>query len=162
MSAVDQIPPLVSEAAAAKVASLIDDATAQGAIRTCGKERSGALVPRTVLTDATGVMRVMREEAFGPVVAVQCVQNLDEGIREINAVSGAIHHGVYTQSIDTAMDLADRIRAAGVIVNGPGTWRVDHMPYGGVGSSGSGREGARFAIEEFTELKTIVIRPTRT
>ena len=78
----------------------------------------------------------------------------------MNAVSGAIHHGLYTSNIDTALRLCDEIRAGGVIINGPSTWRVDHMPYGGVGTSGFGREGVRFAVEEYTEPKVIVVRPS--
>jgi acyl-CoA reductase-like NAD-dependent aldehyde dehydrogenase len=98
---------------------------------------------------------------FGPVVAVSPVVDLDEAIAEMNAVSGAIHHGIYSSNINAAFAAADRIRAGGVIINGPGTWRVDHMPYGGTGTSGFGREGVRYAIEEFTEPKVIVVRPSR-
>lgn len=154
------IGPMVSEQAALKVEGLIRDALGKGASLACGGERDGALLQPTVLTGATGDMTVMRSEAFGPVVAIGAVASVDEAIAEINAVSGAIHHGIYTANIDTAFKAAERIRAAGVIINGPGTWRVDHMPYGGTGTSGFGREGIRFAVEEFTEPKTIVVRPS--
>jgi acyl-CoA reductase-like NAD-dependent aldehyde dehydrogenase len=88
------------------------------------------------------------------------VDSAAEAVAEMNAVSGAIHHGIYTANLDLALRLSDAIKAGGVIVNGPGTWRVDHMPYGGTGASGFGREGVRFAVEEYTEPKVIVIRPS--
>jgi acyl-CoA reductase-like NAD-dependent aldehyde dehydrogenase len=79
-------------------------------------------------------------------------------VEEVNAVDGAILAGVYTQDIDAALSLADAIDAGGVIVNGPTSWRVDHMPYGGVGTSGFGREGVEAMIAEYTQEKVIVIR----
>ncbi len=154
------IRPMVDENAARRVEAVIADAIARGASVTCGGNREGAYIPPTVITGATGEMTVMRSEVFGPVVAVSAVDSAEEAIREMNAVSGAIHHGIYTASIDTAFKMADEIRAGGVIINGPGTWRVDHMPYGGTGTSGFGREGVRFAIEEYTEPKVIVVRPS--
>jgi acyl-CoA reductase-like NAD-dependent aldehyde dehydrogenase len=154
------ISPMVDEAAAKRVEAVIVDAVSRGATVACGGDRQGALLPPTVLIGATGDMLVMRNEAFGPVVAVSPVDSTEEAIAEMNAVSGAIHHGLYTSNIDTALRLCDEIRAGGVIVNGPSTWRVDHMPYGGVGTSGFGREGVRFAVEEYTEPKVIVVRPS--
>lgn len=154
------IGPMVDEAAAKRVEAVIVDAVSRGAAIACGGERQDAYIAPTVITGATGEMLVMRNEAFGPVVAVSPVGSADEAIAEMNAVSGAIHHGVYTASIDTAFRMCDEIKAGGVIVNGPGTWRVDHMPYGGTGTSGFGREGVRFAIEEYTEPKVIIMRPS--
>lgn len=154
------IGPLVDVAAAERVEAVILDAVSRGATIACGGGRQGAYIPPTVITGATGEMLVMRNEAFGPVVAVSSVASVEDAIAEMNAVSGAIHHGVYTADIDTAFRMCDEIRAGGVIVNGPGTWRVDHMPYGGTGTSGFGREGVRFAIEEYTEPKVIIVRPS--
>lgn len=154
------ISPMVDEAAAKRVEAVIMDAVSRGATVACGGERQGAYIGPTVITGATGEMTVMRNEIFGPVVAVSPVDSADEAIEEMNAVSGAIHHGIYTASIDTAFRMSDEIKAGGVIINGPGTWRVDHMPYGGTGTSGFGREGVRFAVEEFTEPKVIVVRPS--
>lgn len=158
----DAIGPMVDEAAAQRVEVLIRDAVSRGASIVCGGDRQGAYLAPTVLTGASGDMLVMRNEAFGPVVAICAVESVDEAIAEMNAVDGAIHHGLYTNSMDTAMRMCDEIRAGGVIVNGPGTWRVDHMPYGGTGTSGFGREGVRFAVEEFTEPKVIIVRPSVT
>jgi acyl-CoA reductase-like NAD-dependent aldehyde dehydrogenase len=155
------IGPMVDAAAARRVESVISDAVAKGARVACGGVREEDYVAPTVIVDANGTMSLMRKEVFGPVVAVAPVESADEAIREMNAVSGAIHHGVYTANLDLALRLCDEIKAGGVIVNGPGTWRVDSMPYGGTGTSGFGREGIRYAIEEYTEPKVIVIRPSR-
>lgn len=154
------IGPMVDEAAAKRVEAVIVDAVSRGAAIACGGERQGAYIEPTVITGATGEMTVMRNEIFGPVVAISAVDSADEAIVEMNAVSGAIHHGVYTANIDMAFRMSEEIKAGGVIINGPGTWRVDHMPYGGTGTSGFGREGVRFAIEEYTEPKVIVVRPS--
>ncbi|KRE24494.1 hypothetical protein ASE66_04490 [Bosea sp. Root483D1] len=154
------ISPMVDEAAAGRVMALIEDALAKGAQLVCGGSLSQAMLAPTVLAGATGAMTVMRREAFGPVVAVAAVAGVEEAIAEINAVEGAIHHGIYTADIDTAFAMADRIQAGGVIINGPGTWRVDHMPYGGTGTSGFGREGIRYAVEEYTRPKVVVVRPS--
>jgi acyl-CoA reductase-like NAD-dependent aldehyde dehydrogenase len=154
------ISPMVDETAAQRVETVIADAVRKGAAVVCGGERDGAYLPPTVLKDTTGDMLVMRQETFGPVVAVSAVDSVDMAIAEMNAVPGAIHHGLYTANLDIALRMSDEIKAGGVIVNGPGTWRVDHMPYGGTGTSGFGREGVRFAVEEYTEPKVIVIRPS--
>ncbi|MGN6142604.1 MAG: aldehyde dehydrogenase family protein [Mesorhizobium sp.] len=154
------IGPMVDEAAAKRVEAVIVDAVSRGAVVACGGERMGAYIAPTVITGATGEMTIMRNEIFGPVVAVSPVDSVEEALAEMNAVSGAIHHGIYTANLDTALRMSDEIKAGGVIVNGPGTWRVDHMPYGGTGTSGFGREGVRFAVEEYTEPKVIVIRPS--
>jgi acyl-CoA reductase-like NAD-dependent aldehyde dehydrogenase len=150
---------LVDERAASRVEQIVSDAVARGASVVCGGMRSGAWVAPTLIRDASSQMEVMRIEAFGPVLAVEPVDSIDEAIARINAVEGAIHHGIYTRSIDDALLAAQRIDAGGVIINGSCTWRVDHMPYGGTGRSGFGREGVKHAIAEFTRPKAIVIRP---
>ena len=154
------IGPMVDDASAQRVENVILDAVRQGATIACGGKRNGSYIAPTILTGATGEMTVMRNEVFGPVVAVSAVDSADEAIAEMNAVAGAIHHGVYTANLDLALRVADEIVAGGVIINGPGTWRVDHMPYGGTGTSGFGREGVRYSVHEYTEPKTIIIRPS--
>jgi acyl-CoA reductase-like NAD-dependent aldehyde dehydrogenase len=152
------VGPLVDERAAIRVQAMIDDAVSQGARALCGGTREGRIVAPTVLCDVTAEMRVSQQEAFGPVVAVAPVDSLDEAVDATNAVTGAIHAGVYTSDLDAALTVADAIRAGGVIVNGPSSWRVDHMPYGGVGDSGFGREGIRAMVAEYTEPKVLIIR----
>jgi acyl-CoA reductase-like NAD-dependent aldehyde dehydrogenase len=153
-----EVGPLVDEAAARRVEALIADAVEKGARLTCGGTREGALMQPAVLADVTPEMRIMRTEAFGPVVAVAPIATLAEAVAETNVVDGAIHVGVYTSNIDVALTIADQIRAGGVIINGPSAWRVDQMPYGGTGQSGFGREGVRSMVAEYTEPKVVVIR----
>ncbi len=119
----------------------------------CGT-REGALVQPAVLADVTPQMRIMRTEAFGPVVAIAHVASLAEAVAETNAVDGAIHVGVYTSNIDVALTIADQIRAGGVIINGPSAWRVDQMPYGGTGQSGFGREGVRSMVRNIPSRRS--------
>lgn len=156
-----QVGPLVNETAARRVEDLVIDAVAKGARLVCGGTRRGTVLEPTLLADTTPEMAVLRREAFGPIVAVAPIESLDEGIAEANATGGAIHVGVFTRDIDKALRLADELHAGGVIINGVNTWRVDHMPYGGVGKSGFGREGVRYMIQEFTEPKVLVIRHHR-
>jgi len=153
-----EVGPLVDEAAARKVEGLILDATGKGARLMCGGTREGALLQPAVLADVTPEMRLMRTEAFGPVVALAQVDTLAEAVAETNAVDGAIHVGIYTNDIDLALTMADQVRAGGVIINGPSAWRVDQMPYGGTGASGFGREGVRSMVMEYTEPKVVVLR----
>jgi acyl-CoA reductase-like NAD-dependent aldehyde dehydrogenase len=153
-----EVGPLVDEAAARRVEALIVDATDKGARLLCGGTRAGALVQPAVLADVTPDMRLMRTEAFGPVVALAPVDSMAEAVAETNAVDGAIHVGIYTNDLDLALTIADRVRAGGVIINGPSAWRVDQMPYGGTGTSGFGREGVRAMVAEYTEPKVLVIR----
>jgi aldehyde dehydrogenase (NAD+) len=153
-----EVGPLVDEAAARKVEALIRDAMDKGARLTCGGTREGALIQPAVVADVTPEMRLMRVEAFGPVVALAPVDSLAEAVAETNAVDGAIHVGIYTHNLDIALTIADQVKAGGVIINGPSAWRVDQMPYGGTGSSGFGREGVRSMVAEYTEPKVVVIR----
>lgn len=153
-----QVGPLVDDAAADRVEAMIADAVQHGARVVCGGGRQGRIVEPTVLADVTPEMAVTRREAFGPVVAVAPVESLAAAVTEVNAVDGAILAGLYTQDIDAALTLVDAIDAGGVIINGPTSWRVDHMPYGGVGSSGFGREGVAAMVREYTQEKVVVIR----
>jgi acyl-CoA reductase-like NAD-dependent aldehyde dehydrogenase len=153
-----EVGPLVDLPAAERVEAMLQDAIAKGARVVCGGQREGVVIEPTVLADVTPGMDVARREAFGPVIAVAPVDSLGEAVAEVNAVDGAILAGLYTQDIDAALSLAEAIEAGGVIVNGPTSWRVDHMPYGGVGSSGFGREGVGAMVTEYTEEKVIVIR----
>jgi acyl-CoA reductase-like NAD-dependent aldehyde dehydrogenase len=152
------VGPLVDEAAAIRVMEMIDDAVSKGARVVCGGTREGRIVAPTVLADVTPEMSITQREAFGPVVAVAAVENLADAVEATNAVPGAIHAGVYTSDLDVALTVADAIRAGAVIVNGPCSWRVDHMPYGGVGDSGFGREGIRAMVGEYTEPKVLIVR----
>jgi acyl-CoA reductase-like NAD-dependent aldehyde dehydrogenase len=152
------VGPLVDEPAAIRVEEMINDALGKGARAVCGGTRNGRIVEPTVLADVSSEMSITQREAFGPVVAVVPVDNLAEAVAATNDVPGAIHAGVYTSDLDVALTVSDEVHAGAVIVNGPSSWRVDHMPYGGVGDSGFGREGIRAMVGEYTEPKVLIIR----
>lgn len=153
-----EVGPLVDEAAARKVEGLVEEAVGKGATVVVGGSRDGALVRPTLLADTGPDMGVLREEVFGPVIAVARIADMAEGVREANAAGGALHVGVFTRDIDLALTLADELDAGGVIINGSNAWRIDNMPYGGTGASGFGREGVRSMVAELTAPKTVVIR----
>ncbi len=155
------VGPLVTEAAAERVQAMIDQAAGAGARIVVGGTREGALVAPTLIAEATPAMHVLREEAFGPLIAVARVESLAEAVAEANATGGALHVGLFARDVDVALALADELEAGGVIVNGANAWRIDNMPYGGVGDSGFGREGVRSMVLELTAPKTVVIRRGR-
>ncbi len=147
---------LIDEEAAARVESWVREAEAGGAKVRCGGTRHGAQMAPTVVTDVTPRMKLVCQEVFGPVVSVIPYRELDDAIRQVNDTPLGLQCGVFSTSLDVAFQAIRRIRVGGVIVNGSSTWRVDHMPYGGVKESGVGREGPRYAIEEMTEQRLVV------
>jgi aldehyde dehydrogenase (NAD+) len=153
-----QVGPLVDEAAAERVQDMVAEAVDQGARLLCGGERDGTLVQPTLLAGAEPRMRILRHEVFGPVIAVAAIDDMAQGVREANAVGGALQAGVFTRDIDLALALADDLKAGSVIINGSNAWRIDTMPFGGTGRSGFGREGVRWMVEELTAPKVVVIR----
>ena len=117
----------------------------------------GRLLP-TVLTDVTRDMKVCAKEVFGPVLSIIKARDLCEAIDISNDSDMGLQAGVFTTDLNKALYAAKRLEVGGVMINEVPTFRVDHMPYGGVKGSGMGREGARFAIREMTELKMVTIR----
>jgi acyl-CoA reductase-like NAD-dependent aldehyde dehydrogenase len=151
--------PMVSEDAAARVEAWIHDAAGAGARILRGGARQGAALAPTVLTDVTPQMRVVCEEVFGPVVSVIPFDRVEDAIAAANDTPYGLQMGIFTSSLDVAMLAMRRLRAGAVVVNGPSRWRVYHMPYGGVKGSGWGREGPRYAIEDMTEQRLVVLGP---
>jgi acyl-CoA reductase-like NAD-dependent aldehyde dehydrogenase len=149
------ISSLISEQAAQRVESWIDEAIAGRAKRLLGGPRKRATVPPTILTDVPADARISCQEVFGPVVAVYRYSDLDDAIRRVNATPFGLQAGIYTQNLTRAFQAARRFQVGGVLINDVPMFRADHMPYGGVKESGIGREGPRYAIEEMTELKLI-------
>jgi len=142
-----------------RVVSWIDDARAGGAHVACGGEvRDGVLAP-TVLTDVTPDMDVCAREVFGPVVVVQRYDTFDEALALSNDTVYGLHAAVFTSDLSTAMRAAHELDFGGVLVNEVPTYRTDQMPYGGIRDSGNTREGPRYAAEEMTVTR-LVILPT--
>jgi len=135
----------------------IREAKDEGAkIATGGAVKNGMLEP-TVITEADRQMKVSCREAFAPLVVIGSVKSVDEAIGEVNDSSYGLQAGIYTTDLFTALGAAERLRVGGVMINDIPTFRVDHMPYGGVKESGTGREGVKYAVEEMTETKLVVI-----
>lgn len=152
-----QMGPMVRSSDAERVQQWIHEAVGQGARLVCGGDRDGAVVQPTILDNATAEMRVVRDEIFGPAVAVLRAASADEAIRMANDSSYGLSAGVFTRNVDTAMKFARQVHSGNVHINWGPMWRTDLMPYGGLKDSGIGREGPRYAIDEMTEMKTVVI-----
>jgi acyl-CoA reductase-like NAD-dependent aldehyde dehydrogenase len=149
------VGPMITEAAAERAESMIQAAVADGARIATGGHRQGRLFEPTVLVDARPEMNVVCDEIFAPAVAVMPFADLDEACRLANATRFGLQAAVFTESIDAAFYLAKRIEVGGVMVNEGSHFRIDQMPFGGVKESGMGREGVRYAIEEFTEPRLV-------
>jgi acyl-CoA reductase-like NAD-dependent aldehyde dehydrogenase len=151
------VSALISTDERQRVRSWIDEAVAGGAkVLTGGDVRDGVLAP-TVLANVTPDMRVCRDEVFGPVVAVQSVADVDEGLRLADDTRYGLQAGVFTSDLGTALEAARRLRYGTVLVNEVPTWRADQMPYGGVRESGNTKEGPAWTVKEMTEERLVVI-----
>lgn len=146
---------LITEAAAIRVDSWIEEAIAQGARRHAGGSRKGATIPPTILENVAVTSKLACDEAFGPVAAVNRYSDLDEAIRLVNDTPYGLQAGIFTRDLERAFHAARKLKVGGVMINEVPTFRADLMPYGGVKESGLGREGPRYAIEEMTEAKLI-------
>jgi len=151
------IGPLIDEGAAKRLESWIQEAVSGGAKVQIGGKRQGSLMEATVLTDVKPEMKVNYEEAFGPLVNVTPYAKFEEAIAALNDSPYGLQAGVFTRDIKKAFQAYNEIEAGAVLINEIPTFRADQMPYGGVKNSGLGREGLRYAIEEMTERKLLVL-----
>lgn len=150
--------PMISVDAAKKIIELIEDAKRVGGRVLVGGERTSTMVKPTILTDVPSVARVRNEEAFGPVLVVTVFDRREEAWSFVNQSKFGIHAGVFTDDPRLQAEAADQLEVGGVVVNDVPTVRFDALPYGGERRSGFGREGVRWAMEEFTYPKSIVER----
>jgi acyl-CoA reductase-like NAD-dependent aldehyde dehydrogenase len=132
-----------------------------GARLLCGGARRGALLEATVLTDVHNEMRVCSEEVFAPVATVQTFDDFSAALAEANNTRYGLQAGVFTRETRRMYEAAQALEFGGVMINDAPAFRVDNMPYGGVKLSGAGREGVRYAMEEMTEQRMIVVDPAR-
>ena len=151
------VGPLIDEAAARRVQSWIDDAVRGGAHLLTGGARIGSIVQPTVLSDVPAQSPVICDEVFGPVMAIQPVADTEDGVRRINDSRFGLQAGVFTHDLAVAFQAHRDLEVGGVIVGDVPTFRADQMPYGGVKESGIGREGVRSAMEDYTEVRTMVL-----
>ena len=152
-----KLGPMVRESDAERVSDWIGEAVSDGARLLTGGDRDRAIVSPAVIADAKPDMRVCREELFGPAVTVTPASNIDEAIELANDSRFGLSAAVFTENINNALKFALEVDSGNLNINSGTQFRADLMPYGGLKDSGMGKEGPKYAIEEMTELKMVVI-----
>ena len=152
------IGPMISEGEAERLEGWIRAAEKDGASVLCGGNREGALLEATLLENVPRKAEVYCEEAFGPVAILSSFNDFEAALGEINDSRFGLQAGIFTRDLYKAQRAWDVLEVGGVVIGDVPSWRVDHMPYGGVKDSGLGREGIRFAMEDMTEIRLLVIR----
>ncbi|MBW2200885.1 MAG: aldehyde dehydrogenase family protein [Deltaproteobacteria bacterium] len=152
------IGPMISEKEAIRLETWINSALKRGAQLLCGGKREGALLEATLLAKVPQDENICRKEAFGPVAVVSSFASFDAALDEVNDSVFGLQTGIFTRDIYKAHKAWDNLEVGGVIIGDVPSWRADQMPYGGVKDSGIGREGIRFAMEDMTEIRLLVIR----
>lgn len=154
-----ELSNMIDEPAARRAEWWVNEAVEAGARLLCGGHREGSMLDATVLTDVQPEMRVCAEEVFAPVAALQSFGDFEEALASANHTRYGLQAGVFTRETARALRAFRELEFGGVIVNDSPAFRVDNMPYGGVKLSGAGREGIRYAMEEMTEPRLVVIDP---
>ncbi len=152
------VGPMISESEAKRLDDWIQEAVELGATVLCGGKRDGAMLEATILENVPRDANVNAEEAFGPVSILSSFSDFDEALESVNDSQFGLQAGIFTRDLYKAHKAWDVLDVGGVVIGDVPSWRVDNMPYGGVKESGLGREGIRFAIEDMTELRLMVIR----
>ncbi len=156
MDADTDISSMIDEDNAIRVEEWVKEAAGKNAEILCGGKRKGSYVEPTVLTKTNNTMKVCSEEVFGPVVTMEKFTSFEEAVNMVNDTDFGLQAGVFTNNIDEMNYAFNNIEAGGVIINDVPTFRVDHMPYGGIKGSGTGREGVKYAIYDMMEPKIMV------
>jgi glyceraldehyde-3-phosphate dehydrogenase (NADP+) len=151
------VGPMISESAAERAQAWVREALAAGAQLLCGGERRGALLEPTVLTGTRPEQRINCQEVFAPVVTVEPYHDFAEALKAVNNSPYGLQAGVFTRDAKLLFAAFEELEVGGVIAGDVPSFRMDSMPYGGVKDSGLGREGLRYAIEEMTERKVLVV-----
>jgi acyl-CoA reductase-like NAD-dependent aldehyde dehydrogenase len=152
------VGPMIDEAAAVKVEGWITEAKNAGATVVCGGGRKGAVMEPTVLRDVPSGLHVCTEEVFAPLVVIQTFTEFGDAVRAVNDSRYGLQAGVFSNNLANVLAAYRDLDVGGIVVNDSSSYRMDHMPYGGVKDSGFGREGVRYAIEEMTEPKLLCLR----
>jgi acyl-CoA reductase-like NAD-dependent aldehyde dehydrogenase len=151
------VGPLIRESDAQRAVDWVQEAVRGGARVLCGGNRKGSIVEPTVLTGTKPEMKVNCQEVFGPVVTVEPYAEFHEAVRQINSSAFGLQAGLFTRDAKLMFQAFEELEVGGLLAGDVPTFRIDHMPYGGVKDSGIGREGLRYAIEEMTEPKLMVM-----
>ena len=152
------IGPMISEKEAQRLDGWIESAVSSGAKVLAGGKREGAMLEATLLENVDSSEDIVNLEAFGPVAVLSSFSDFDEALTRINDSDFGLQAGLFTRDIYKVQKAWDRLDVGGVVIGDVPSWRVDNMPYGGVKDSGLGREGIRFAMEDMTEIRLLVIR----
>jgi acyl-CoA reductase-like NAD-dependent aldehyde dehydrogenase len=152
------IGPMIDVKEAARLEGWIVEAVAGGAKLLCGGQRDGAMLAATLLEDVPRGAKLNTEEAFGPVAFFTRFKTFDEALHIVNDSKFGLQAGIFTRDLFQMLKAWDVLDVGGVVINDVPSYRVDNMPYGGVKDSGLGREGVRFAMDDMTEIRNLVIR----
>lgn len=152
------VGPMIHERDAMRVDAWIHEAVLAGGRVLCGGRRDGAFLEPTLMEGVPESCKLVADEAFAPVAVLSRFGHFDEAIAAVNRSAFGLQAGVFTRDLYRAQQAWDELDVGGVVVGDVPSWRVDHMPYGGVKDSGVGREGVRFAMEDMTEIRLLVIR----
>jgi acyl-CoA reductase-like NAD-dependent aldehyde dehydrogenase len=151
------VGPVIRESDAVRTTAWIEEAVRSGARLLCGGGRKRLVVEPTVLTGTRPEMKVNCQEIFGPVVTIEPYKTFDDALRQVNHSSFGLQAGLFTRDAKLLFQAYEELEVGGLIAGDVPSFRIDHMPYGGVKDSGLGREGLRYAIEEMTEPKLLVM-----
>lgn len=155
------IGPMISEKEAERLEGWIASAKKRGGKVLCGGKRQGAMLDATLMENVPTDEKIVCVEAFGPVAVLEKFTDFNEVLKRVDDSTYGLQAGLFTRDIHKAMKAWDTLEVGGVLINEIPSWRVDHMPYGGVKDSGIGREGIRFAMEDMTEIRLLVIRDAK-
>ena len=152
------IGPMISVREAERLEAWIEEAVNAGATLLCGGKRNGPMLDATLLEDVPKELPICTQEAFGPVAVLSRFDAFEEAIHDVNDSVFGLQAGIFTRDLYKMQQAWDELEVGGVVIGDVPSWRVDNMPYGGVKESGLGREGVRFAMEDMTEIRNLVIR----
>lgn len=155
------VSALISPQDVKRTLSWIEEAKGQGAIIATGGESEGNILQPTVLLNVKPEQKVSCQEVFAPIVSIMKFTSIQEAFDQVNDSKYGLQAGIYTENIHVALQATQKLHVGGVIINDIPTFRLDHLPYGGVKESGTGREGLKYAIEEMTEMKLVVINQNK-
>jgi acyl-CoA reductase-like NAD-dependent aldehyde dehydrogenase len=149
------VGPVIDRSSADRIEASIKAAEQAGAKLLSGGQRHGLVIEPTVIESSDESLEVAQSEIFGPVIVISPFTDFSEAVQKVNASEYGLQAGLFTRDLGRIREAIDGIEVGGIMINDVSTFRIDHMPYGGVKGSGFGREGLKYAIEEMTEMKLV-------